>query len=81
MSKRKQKEFSMFRKVNRKIIKEQVKKYNIGIAKKYRMKFSSAWNDFQDKKYGKGLHTAILISNAPNKPGAKQKIYEERVGK
>lgn len=79
MSKRKKEQNSIFRSINRRVIKEQVKEHNIGIAKKYRMKVSDVWNYYQDRKYGKDKHTAILINNAPNKKGAKRKIYEERV--
>ena len=80
MSRRKQEQNSIFRSVNRRVIKEQVKEHNIGVAKKHRMKVSDVWNYYQDRKYGKGKHTAILIKNAPNKKGAKRKVYEERVG-
>lgn len=74
----KRKSISIFRSINRKNIKKEVKEHNVGISKKYRMKMSDAWNQFQDKKYGKEIHTAILIKNAPNRRGEKKKVYEER---
>lgn len=74
-----QEQNSIFRKVNRNFIKKQVKEHNVGIPKKHRIKVCDVWNYYQDKKYGRDGHTAILIKNAPNKPGAKRKVYEERV--
>lgn len=73
--------YSMFRKVNRNMIKQQTKAENkkYGVPKKKRLKVSDVWNYFQDKRYGEGKHTAILINNAPK--GKKRRIYEERVGK
>lgn len=72
---------SIFRKVNRNMIKAQVKEKNKGVSKKYRMKVSDVWNYYQDRRYGKHLHTAILVRNAPRKKGAKRRIFEERVGR
>lgn len=78
MARKNRESISIFRAVNRKKIKEQVKEENIGISKKNRMRISDVWNYFQDRRYGKGVHTAILINNAPNKPGARKKVFEER---
>ncbi len=78
MPRRNRESISMIRSVNRKKIKEQVKEENRGIPKRKRMKISDVWNYFQDRRYGKGIHTAILIKNAPNKPGARKKVFEER---
>lgn len=78
---RKKEQISIFRSINRKRIKEQVKEENNGISKKNRMKVKDVWNYFQDRRYGAGVHTAILINNAPNKLGAKKKVFDERRGK
>lgn len=77
---RKKETVSIFRKVNRNMIKAQVKEKNKGVSKKYRMKVSDVWNYYQDRRYGKHLHTAILVRNAPRKKGAKRRIFEERIG-
>lgn len=68
------------RKINRNRVKQQLKKYNEGILKKNRASMRWFWSMFQEKRYGQGRHTSILIKNAPNKPGARKKVFEERRG-
>lgn len=71
---------SGIRKINRTRVKKQLKEYNEGVSKKNRASMSYFWSLFQEKRYGKSRHTSILIKNAPSKPGARRKIFEERRG-